>query len=85
MNPTGGASEPTDWASLMRLGLGALRLSPDSFWTMTPIELIRALEGAGLLAFGGGAMTRDRLERLMTAHPDRPPRRQTDPGPPKEG
>ncbi|MEM1299882.1 MAG: phage tail assembly chaperone, partial [Pseudomonadota bacterium] len=31
--------EQVDWPHLMRLGLGALRLSPEVFWNMTPNEL----------------------------------------------
>lgn len=60
------------WGGLMRLGLGALRLSPDAFWAMTPVELQRALEGAGILAYGGGGswMERATLEKLMARFPD---------------
>lgn len=66
-------SEPVDWPALMRLGLGALRLPPEAFWSMTPGEFRRALEGAGLVPFGGGArsMDRGRLAELMAAFPDR--------------
>jgi uncharacterized phage protein (TIGR02216 family) len=65
--------EPVDWPGLMRLGLGALRLPPDVFWSMTPGEFRRALEGAGLVPIGGGArsMDRGRLAELMAAFPDR--------------
>ena len=59
-----------DWAGLMRLGLGTLRLPPDQFWSMTPHELSLALEGAGLKPVGGLGMDRGTLERLMVAHPD---------------
>ena len=34
-----------DWPGLMRLGLGALRLPPEAFWSMTPGEFRLALEG----------------------------------------
>lgn len=65
-------SERVEWRSLMRLGLGALRLDPDTFWSMTPDEFRCALEGAGLRPFGaGGAMSRTGLEALMTRFPDR--------------
>ncbi len=63
---------PTDWAALMRLGLGALRLPPEVFWAMTPAELRLALEGAGLARAPGTAMDRGRLADLMAAYPDRP-------------
>lgn len=60
-----------DWDGLMRLGLGALRLPPDQFWSMTPVELTRALEGAGLRSVPSLAIGRRMLETLMEAHPDR--------------
>ncbi len=63
-------AEPVDWPALMRLGLGLLRLPPDAFWSMTPGELRRALEGAGVIAADGRAMDRDRLAELMAAFPD---------------
>ena len=61
------------WAELMQLGLGSLRLSPEVFWTMTPVEFQRALEGAGFLVSGGGAgwMERATLEGLMARFPDK--------------
>ncbi len=54
------------WGALMRLGLGALRLSAEAFWAMTPRELAAA---AGLT---GAPMTigRDDLATLMTRYPD---------------
>ncbi|MEM9145801.1 MAG: rcc01693 family protein [Pseudomonadota bacterium] len=62
---------PIDWDALMRAGLGRLRLAPDAFWAMTPLELMRALEGAGVLAPGGGpVLGRPDLDRLMAAYPD---------------
>lgn len=65
------ATETIDWPGLMRLGLGALRLSPDAFWSMSPAELRLALEGAGFLAVGGALpMDRERLADLMHAYPD---------------
>lgn len=61
------------WDQLMRLGLGTLGLPPDVFWAMTPIELQRALEGAGILVPGGGAqwMERTALDALMARFPDK--------------
>jgi uncharacterized phage protein (TIGR02216 family) len=34
------------WPKLMRLGLGELRLAPDTFWALTPVELM-LLTGEG--------------------------------------
>ncbi|MCH8951367.1 MAG: phage tail assembly chaperone [Proteobacteria bacterium] len=64
--------EALAWTELMRLGLGALRLAPEVFWAMTPVELQRALEGAGILAVGGAGswMERAALEGLMARFPD---------------
>lgn len=57
----------------MRLGLGALRFSPETFWSMTPVEFQRSLEGAGLIAIGGQpAFRRENLDTLMKAFPDAP-------------
>lgn len=56
------------WDEVMAFGLGALRLSPDAFWAMTPRELAAAHEGQA----GRGARPMDRatLDRLMARHPD---------------
>ena len=67
-------AEAIDWPGLMRLGYGALRLSPDAFWSMTPAELRLALEGAGILPIGTDLpMGRAQLDRLMSAYPDHQP------------
>lgn len=53
----------------MALGLGALSLRPDDFWSMTPAELEAALEGA----FGRAPavpFSRADFEALMRAYPD---------------
>lgn len=55
-----------DWPALMRAGIGGLRLSPDEFWALTPMEL-RLLLGD---ARGPDPMGRDRLAALMAAFPD---------------
>lgn len=68
--PAKTAGGPIDWAGLMRLGLGTMRLPADQFWAMTPTELMLALEGAGLKPLGSAAPDRASLERLMAAHPD---------------
>lgn len=57
------------WPELMQAGMGHLRLSPESFWAMTPGELAAAL-GDG--ATGAAALGRGDLARLMALHPDRP-------------
>lgn len=69
---TGTADGGLAWAEMMRLGLGALRLPPEAFWNMTPVEFRRALEGAGLLPVDDGRRRLDRatLERLMARFPD---------------
>lgn len=59
----------TDWALMMRLGLGALRLPPEVFWAMTPVEFACALEGAGLVGTAP-SMTRHDLDALMARYPD---------------
>lgn len=55
-----------DWAGLMRLGLHILRLPPEQFWRLTPIEL--------LVMLGQEAceppITRARLDALAAAYPD---------------
>ena len=62
----------TDWDGLMRLGLGVLRLAPDVFWAMTPVELERALEGAGIVpAPGARPIGRAGLEALLARYPDK--------------
>ena len=69
------------WQELLRFGLGTLRLSPDDFWRMTPLELAAAMQGANQSAAGHhnpsaatmsiSPLNRDDLCRLMQAHPDR--------------
>ena len=55
-----------DWAGLMRAGMHGLRLSPDVFWRLSPIEL-RIMLGA---ENAGVPVTRTRLEELAAAFPD---------------
>jgi uncharacterized phage protein (TIGR02216 family) len=55
-----------DWPGLMRAGLHELRLTPDVFWRLTPIEL-KIMLGAENTA---PALTRARLEELAAAFPD---------------
>jgi uncharacterized phage protein (TIGR02216 family) len=51
----------------MSLGLGHLRLSPDTFWSMTPREL-----NAALMPLSAEPMTRKALDHLTAQHPDTP-------------
>lgn len=55
----------------MAFGFGLLRLTPQAFWAMTPIELERALSAAG--AIRSAPPDRGALMALMRAFPDRPP------------
>ena len=55
-----------DWAGLMRAGLLGLRLTPEVFWRLSPIEL-RIMLGA---ENASAPVTRTRLEELAAAFPD---------------
>lgn len=55
-----------DWAGLLRVGLHELRLSPEVFWRLTPVEL-RIMRGAEAMA---PPLTRARLEELAKSFPD---------------
>jgi uncharacterized phage protein (TIGR02216 family) len=57
-----------DWAGLMRAGLRDLRLHPDQFWALTPVELGLML-GLGSVA---PRMTRSRLADMASRYPDAP-------------
>jgi uncharacterized phage protein (TIGR02216 family) len=56
----------------MSLGLGALKLTPTTFWAMTPREFDAALEGHFGRRRRGGALARADLEALIAAFPDMP-------------
>ena len=56
-----------DWAGLLRAGLFGLRLTPEAFWRLTPVEL-RIMLGTDRT---GPVLTRARLEELAAAFPDR--------------
>jgi uncharacterized phage protein (TIGR02216 family) len=56
------------WTEAMRLGFGVLRLSPQSFWGMTPRELAAAFEAVSGPRVGTPA--RSRLDELMRRYPD---------------
>ena len=54
----------------MATGLGLLRLSPDTFWSMTPHEFERA---ASTLPFRASIPPgRDALLAMMKTYPDQP-------------
>jgi uncharacterized phage protein (TIGR02216 family) len=54
----------------MAFGLGALRLSPDAFWAMTPRELAAAIDGAGERLLAPHDLAELDLVALMRAFPD---------------
>jgi uncharacterized phage protein (TIGR02216 family) len=54
-----------DWPGLMRAGLTELRLPPEVFWRLSPLEL-RMMLGAD----AAPPLTRARLEELAAAFPD---------------
>lgn len=57
-----------NWPLLMRLGLGVLRLPPNSFWSMTPRELSAALNPN---ASAPSPMSLAELNALAARYPDR--------------
>lgn len=56
-----------DWPGLLRLGLGSLKLRPDEFWALTPVELLLML---GAEPGGDAPLGRARLEELVREFPD---------------
>lgn len=54
------------WASVIRFGLGYLRLAPDAFWRLSLPELNALIGGNELPA----TATRQGLEALMALFPD---------------
>ena len=59
-----------DWPALRRAGLLGLRLTPEAFWRLTPLEL-RLMLG---LDPDAPMLTRARLGELMASYPDQPRR-----------
>ena len=55
-----------DWPGLLRVGLMDLRLTPEVFWRLTPIEL-KIMLGADRTS---PALTRAWLDELAAAYPD---------------
>jgi uncharacterized phage protein (TIGR02216 family) len=54
------------WPLLMRLGLSELRLPPDTFWALTPVELM-LLTGQGS---SQAPLTRSGFRDLSSRFPD---------------
>jgi len=55
-----------DWPGLMRAGLGQLRLTPDQFWRLSPVELRMMLGSEAAIP----PLTKERLDELAAAYPD---------------
>ncbi len=55
-----------DWSGLLKVGLLHLRLKPDEFWALTPIELRLMIGDDPDLA----PLGRSQLDALMAAYPD---------------
>ena len=68
MNAAAAARPAFPWDDVMALGLGLLRLSPENFWAMTPIEFERAARV--LLPGRVTAPDRAELATLMRMFPD---------------
>ena len=64
-------AEPFPWASIMRFGLGELRLAPRDFWAMTLPELRAAMPQAAGPTPATQPPGRDALDELMRRFPDR--------------
>ncbi|MCG6901801.1 MAG: phage tail assembly chaperone [Rhodobacter sp.] len=56
-----------DWAGLMRAGIHGLRLLPEDFWRLSPMELMLMLGRES----GQAPLGRARLDELARAFPDR--------------
>ncbi|MEI2686754.1 MAG: rcc01693 family protein [Cypionkella sp.] len=57
-----------DWPGLMRAGLTHLRLTPEAFWRLTPLELRMMLGAEQALP----PLTKARLDELALIYPDQP-------------
>ncbi|XUY27523.1 rcc01693 family protein [Agrobacterium sp. rho-8.1] len=60
-------TQPFPWGQVIHAGLSLLRLSPDVFWALTPVEFF-AMTG-GMRAKDGG-LDRVGMEGLMRRFPD---------------
>ncbi len=58
---------PFPWARVLHVGLCLLRLPPQSFWAMTPVEFHAA---AGGLSSPRATVSRADLDGLMARFPD---------------
>jgi len=69
MKPGNGVSSPRPfpWDEALGFGLGVLRLPPEQFWRLTPVELAAL---ARARRSPGRAPDRAALEELMAAFPD---------------
>jgi uncharacterized phage protein (TIGR02216 family) len=63
-----GAKNEFPWDRIMAAGFGLLRLSPGTFWSMTPRELERAM--SVLAPAPGARIGRRELAELMRIYPD---------------
>ena len=68
MNAAAGKANEFPWDKVMAMGFGLLRLSPENFWAMTPIEFERAARV--LLPGRVTAPDRAELATLMRMFPD---------------
>lgn len=59
---------PFPWDAAMRFGFGVLRLSPQSFWSMTPRELAHAIRG--IKPGASVSISRGAMDELMKTFPD---------------
>jgi len=59
-----------NWAALMGFGLGTLRLSPRTFWAMTPRELTLAANALTGHAATSPPMDAQALAALRARYPD---------------
>jgi uncharacterized phage protein (TIGR02216 family) len=59
-------SARVDWPALARVGLGSLRLAPETFWALTPFELALIAAPPATAAIDAAA-----LRALMALDPDR--------------
>jgi len=55
-----------DWPGLMRMGLIGLRLPPETFWRLSPAELLFLMGKTGESA----PLNRARLDELAAVYPD---------------
>ncbi len=63
---------PFPWREAMAFGFGVLRLPSESFWALTPRELLSAVEGvSGISLSHEETLGRSALESLMLAFPDK--------------